>query len=23
QCGFCTPGVLMSVVELLENHSDP
>lgn len=23
QCGFCTPGVLMSVVELLENHADP
>lgn len=23
QCGFCTPGILMSVVELLENHSDP
>ena len=23
QCGFCTPGVLMSVVELLENNADP
>ena len=23
QCGFCTPGILMAVVELLENDSDP
>jgi carbon-monoxide dehydrogenase small subunit len=23
QCGFCTPGMLMSAVELLENNSNP
>lgn len=23
QCGFCTPGILMSLKELLEAHSDP
>jgi 2-furoyl-CoA dehydrogenase 2Fe-2S iron sulfur subunit len=23
QCGFCTPGILMSLTELLENHPDP
>lgn len=23
QCGFCTPGILMSVVELLENNDSP
>lgn len=23
QCGFCTPGILMSVKELLAEHSDP
>ncbi|RIQ17425.1 (2Fe-2S)-binding protein [Bordetella avium] len=23
QCGFCTPGILMSVVELLESNTDP
>ena len=23
QCGFCTPGFLMTVTELLEQHPDP
>jgi carbon-monoxide dehydrogenase small subunit len=23
QCGFCTPGMLMSAVELLESNSNP
>lgn len=23
QCGFCTPGILMSSVEFLNSHSDP
>lgn len=23
QCGFCTPGIVMSVVELLDRNSDP
>lgn len=23
QCGFCTPGFLMSALELLQHHSDP
>jgi aerobic-type carbon monoxide dehydrogenase small subunit (CoxS/CutS family) len=23
QCGFCTPGILMSLTELLETHPDP
>jgi len=23
QCGFCTPGFLLSVVELLDRHPDP
>lgn len=23
QCGFCTPGILMSVVDFLSSHSDP
>jgi aerobic carbon-monoxide dehydrogenase small subunit len=23
QCGFCTPGILMSLVPFLENHPDP
>jgi carbon-monoxide dehydrogenase small subunit len=23
QCGFCTPGVLMTLTELLRDHADP
>ena len=23
QCGFCTPGMIMSVLELLQNNADP
>ena len=23
QCGFCTPGMIMSAVDLLQNNSDP
>lgn len=23
QCGFCTPGILMSTVDFLDSHSDP
>jgi len=23
QCGFCTPGMLMSAVDLVQNHPDP
>lgn len=23
QCGFCTPGMIMTVLELLKEHSDP
>lgn len=23
QCGFCTPGILMSLTEMLETHPDP
>jgi carbon-monoxide dehydrogenase small subunit len=23
QCGFCTPGVLMTMVHFLENHPNP
>jgi carbon-monoxide dehydrogenase small subunit/2-furoyl-CoA dehydrogenase 2Fe-2S iron sulfur subunit len=23
QCGFCTPGILMSAAEFLEEHQDP
>ncbi len=23
QCGFCTPGMIMSVVDLLQHHDDP